>query len=171
MQLNTVWQYGSSDPENTNNFYTIRQWLAGLSGKKITWRQRLIPATSDPSQIDWEPQRFDEEFAICNPELRGITLYWRKPDSPDERSTTPHKLELDTLRQQLYIHPQSQKELIIRVGLAEIVFQKISVKNPEWQCRRAGENCTLTLRDTAQQLEVKVTLSPANLDQLKQQLS
>lgn len=35
------------------------------------------------------------------------------------------------------------------------------------QVTAAGENQILTLRDTQQQVEVKVTLSPENLNQLK----
>jgi len=171
MQLKTVWQQGSSNAENANNFATISQWWASLNGKEITWRQRLIAQTGDVSQLDWEPQRFDERFLISNPQIRGITLYWRKPDIQQERSTTPHKLELDTLHQQLYIYPQSQPELVLRVGLPEIIYQKLEMKNPQVQLTPLGENYILTLHDAQQQLEVKVNLSPGNIDQLKEYLS
>ena len=171
MQLKTVWQQGSSNPDNADNFATISQWWANLTNKKVTWQQRLIPQNSEVSTLDWEPQRFDEVFEIKTPEIRGITVYWRKPDSLQERSTTPYKLELDNLRQHLYIYPQSQKELVIRVGIPEIVYQTIELNNPQLQLAAAAENYILTLRDAQQQLQVKVTLSPENLDQLKQQLS
>lgn len=171
MQLKTVWQQGSSNPENADNFATICQWWANLANKKVTWQQRLIPQNSDVSQLDWEPQRFDEAFELKTPEIRGITVYWRKPDSPQERNTTPYMLELDNLRQQLYIYPQSQKQLVIRVGIPEVVYQTIELKNPQLQLAAAGEKYILTLRDAQQLLQVKVTLSPENLDQLKQQLS
>jgi hypothetical protein len=170
MQAKTIWQQGSDNPENGNNFATIQQWWASLNNKKIAWRQRIISQTGNISELDWEPQRFDEVFNLQTPQIRGITLYWRKPDSEQERSTTPRKLELDSDRQQLYIYPQSQKELIIRVGIPEIVYQKVAITNPQWEGTNAGENYILTLRDKQQQLEIKLTLSSDNLAQLKEQL-
>lgn len=170
MELNTVWQQGSSNPKNADNFDIIRQWWTALAGKEITWRQRMIPPSGDVSELDWEPQKLDELFLVSEPQVRGITLYWIKPDSQNERNTTPHKLELDTRRQQLYIYPQSQQKLVIRVGLPEIVYQKLDLTNPEVEYNQAGENYILTLRDTQQLIEVKVTLSSETLTQLKQQL-
>jgi hypothetical protein len=170
MQMTTVWQFGGTSTENANNFATISQWWASLNGKEITWRQRLIPQTAEVHELDWEPQRFDEKFALVNPEIRGITLYWSKPDSQQARSTTPHKLELDNLRQQLYIFPQSQKEIVIRVGLPEVIYQTIELKNPQWRSSTGDNSYKLILRDEAQQLEIKVALSPENLNQLKRTL-
>lgn len=168
MQRITVWQQGSTYPENPNNFDVIKQWFASLNGKEITWRQRLIPPTADVREIDWEPQRFDEVFLISNPEIRGITLYWHKPDSQQERSTTPHKLELDAIHQQLYIYPQSQREVVIRVGLKAAIYEKFELNNPQVEYSQEGEGLILTLRDSNQLLEVKVTLSPENLQVFKQ---
>lgn len=167
MQPRIVWQQGSNNPDNANNFATIREWWASLADKKIAWRQRIIPQSGDVIELDWETQRFDEVFQLKTPEIRGITLYWHKADEDRERSTTPRKLELDNQRQQIYIYPQSQKELVIRVGIPEIIYQKMELKNPQMQVTAAGENQILTLRDTQQQVEVKVTLSPENLNQLK----
>lgn len=171
MQLTTLWQQGSTNPENAENFAKISQWWAAINGKEITWRQRLMPPTADVREIDWEPQRFDEVFRISDAEVRGITLYWHKPDSQQERSTTPHKLELDTLRQQLYIYPQSQKEVVIRVGLPEVIYQKLELKYPQVESSQNDGNCILTLRDNQQLLEVKVILSREAVNQLKQQLT
>lgn len=170
MQPKITWQQGSDNPENANNFATISQWWASLNDKKIAWRQRLIPQNGDVSQIDWEAQRFDEVFKLQTPQIRGITVYWHKPDSNQERNTTPRKLELDTNSQQLYIYPQSQKDLVIRVGIPEIIYQKIEINNPQWQSTNTGENVVLVLRDQQQQLEIKLILTPDNLAQLKQQL-
>ena len=164
MQRITVWQQGSTNPENPNNFAVIKQWFDSLNGKEITWRQRLIPPTADVR----EPQRFDESFLISNPEIRGITLYWHKSDSQQERSTTPYKLELDAIHQQLYIYPQSQREVAIRVGLKAAIYQRFELNNPQVEYNQVGEGCLLTLRDTEQLLEVKVNLNPENLQQLKQ---
>jgi len=167
MQLKTVWQQGSNHLENASNFATISQWWASLNGKEVTWRQRLILQTGDVTELDWEPQRFDEKFLITNPQVRGITFYWYKPNTPQERSTLPHKLELDTLHQQLYIYPQSQKDVVLRVGLPEVVYQKLVLKNPQVECTPTGENYTLTLRDSQQLLEIQVILSPAQLKSLQ----
>ena len=170
MQGKIVWQQSSTKPDNASNFAFISQWWFSLDDKEISWQQRLIPQTGELEQLNWEPQRFDEVFELKNPQIRGITLYWRKPDSQQERNTTPHQLVLDTSRQQLYIFPQSQNQLVIRVGLPEILYETIEIKNPELEYSPAGQNHILTLRDAQQQLEVKVTLSSDNLQQMKQQL-
>ena len=171
MEQKTVWQQSSSNPENPHNLATIRQWWANLNGKEITWQQRIIPHSSEVNELDWEPQRFDEVFAINNPEIRGITLYWRKLDASQERNTTPNKLILDNIGQYLYIFPYSQKEVVIRVGFPSIPYQTISMKNPQYSYNQSGQNYTLILRDTTQQQEVKVTLSPENLKQLLRELT
>lgn len=167
--MTIVWQIGSSNPDNTNNLALIRQWWTGLNGKEVTWRQRQLSPTVEVGGLNWDAQRFDEVFVLTTPELRGITLYWRKPDAPDqERSTTPHKLEFDQLRQQLYVFPQSQKELVIRVGVPEIVYQQVEVNHP--QIQYDSPRRILTVRDEAQVLEVKINLTPEQVNQLKQQL-
>lgn len=170
MQGKIVWQQSSTKPENANNFALIGQWWCSLANKKIVWRQRLMPQSGELDELNWELQRFDEVFELKNPQVRGITLYWLKPDSQQERNTTPNQLVLDTRRQQLYIFPQSQQQLIIRVGLPEIPYQTIEMKNPQLEYSPFGENYILTLRDAQQQIEVKVTFSADNLRQMKEQL-
>jgi len=171
MQLTTVWEQGTNNPENVDNFAIIKQWFANLNGQEITWKQRLLTPTADVREIDWETQRFDEKFVISNPEIRGLTLYWSKLDSPQERNTTPEKLELDTLKQQLYVYLQSQKDVVIRIALPSIVYQTIQMINPQLECHKKGDNFVLILRDPRQQIEVKVGLTPENIGLLKQQLS
>lgn len=170
MQAKIVWQQNSDNSENGNNFAIIQQWWANLNQQKIAWKQRLISETTNVGELDWESQRFDEIFQLQSPQIRGITLYWSKPGEDRERSTTPHKLELDTQRQQLYIYPQSQKTLVIRVGIPEIIYQKIALKNPQCYSTSAGENYIFILRDEQQQIELQLILSPDNLAQLKEQL-
>lgn len=170
MQGKIIWQQGSNKPENLNNLADISQWWTSLANKDVTLAQRMIPQIGEVDELNWEPQRFDEVFEIQNPEIRGITLYWRKPDSPQERNTTPYQLVLDTRRQQLYIFPQSQKQLVMRVALPQIIYETIEMKNPQMEYNLAGENHILTLRDALQKMEVKLTLSPDNLNQLKKQL-
>ncbi|MBE9229470.1 hypothetical protein IQ264_29110 [Phormidium sp. LEGE 05292] len=165
-----IWEQGSNNPENADNFAIIKQWFTNLNSKEITWKQRLLPPNGDVREIDWEAQRFDEKFIIFNSDIRGITLYWQKPDSPQERNTTPSKLELDNLKQQLYVYPQSQKDVVIRLALPEIIYQKFQMVNPQVEVSKLGENNVLIFRDDKQQIEVKVALSREKSYELKQQL-
>jgi hypothetical protein len=167
--MTVVWQQDSSNPNSANDFATISQWWASLDGKEITWQQRLLPEPG--SEINWEPQRFDETFQILAPNVRGITLYWHKPDSKDERNTTPYKLELDSLQQQLYIYPQSQRSVVIRVALPQVVYQQVKINQPQLSITPANGQSLLVIRDAAQQLEIQVSLSAEKLTELKQLLS
>ncbi|MEB3279370.1 MAG: hypothetical protein VKK42_10680 [Lyngbya sp.] len=167
MASTITWQYGSSNPENATQLETIRQWWADLEGQEITWQQRLIPENGDLTQINWESQKFDEVFLIVNPQLRGITLYWSKLGNDQERSITASKLELDPLHQQLYIFSQSQTNIIIRVEFPQIKYQMIEMNNPEIAVGKSG---TILVRDSQQLLEIKISLTPEKLEQLKAKL-
>jgi hypothetical protein len=170
MLVRTIWQQGSNDPESASSFAKISQWWIGLNGKEVTWRQRLLPISGQVTEIDWEPQRFDEVFLISNPDVRGITLYWQKPNSKDERSATVHKLELDHLQQQLYIYPQAQRTVVIQVGLPQVVYQRVTLKQPKWTVQPSEGQQVLVLRDETQRLEIFVPLDAEGLSQLKKQL-
>lgn len=170
MQIETIWQLGSSSPDNANHFATISQWWAGLSGQEVTWRQRLIPSSGNLSELNWESQRFDETILFDVAETRGITLYWRKYGSPDEHNTTPHKLALDHLHQRLYVFPQSQQAVVIQIGVPELVYQSLVIANPQVEWVTTGKDQILTLKDEVQQLEVKVSFGPENFEQLKRLL-
>jgi hypothetical protein len=171
MEGKIVWQQDSTDSRNVENFNTISQWWASLNGKTITWRQRLIPEIGKAADLDWEPQRFDELFQIVTPEVRGITLYWHKPDSKDERNTTPYKLELDQLQQQLYIYPQSQRGVVLRVALPQVIYQQIKITQPQLTITQAAGQSLLIVKDETQHLEIQVSLSPEQIADLKQQLN
>ncbi len=171
--MNIVWQQNSNNPQNPENLEAIAQWWSKLADKEITWQQRLIPEHQDIAAIDWETENnFDEKLTISQPQLRGITVYWYKNQQQPERNITAGKLELDTEKQKLYIYPQSQPQVLIRVGLAEIVYHTIELNNPSIVGGTVGENYLLLLRDKTQKLEVKVSLSSENLlkllDSLKQ---
>ncbi|OLP19689.1 hypothetical protein BST81_03870 [Leptolyngbya sp. 'hensonii'] len=170
MQARLVWQYGSSNPENGDHLAAIGQWWSKLNGQEITWQQRVLTPMGDVSELNWDPQRFDEKFVLTTPEIRGITLYWRKPDIQEERNITVQKLELDALRQQLYAFPQSQPDIVLRVGLPAVVYQQVDLTHPRVEVKAKGSEYVLTLRDEAQVLEVRATLTQAELAQLKQQL-
>lgn len=165
-----VWIYGSSDPANPAQLELIRQWWAGLNGQLVTWRQRLFDGGRAGRDLDWTVERFDEEFWIDRPELRGITLFWYKSGTDLERSSTPQRLELDQVRQQLYIYPQSQPDVAIRVGLPEVAYSTIALNDPSTTVAVGGGRCVLTLTDPVAQVVVEVALSAEALYALKRQL-
>jgi hypothetical protein len=170
MPLKTVWQQGSSNPENAANFAQISAWWASLNGKEVTWRQRIVPDLAPPEEATWDPpQRFDEVFVMANPQVRGITLFWATPQKPEEKSTTPSKLELHG-DSKLYIYLQSQKNVVIQVALPEVKYEVLSLTNPQIQCIAAGAGCIVVFKDETALLETRIALTSEALLQLKQQL-
>ncbi|NJK38944.1 MAG: hypothetical protein HC835_15550 [Oscillatoriales cyanobacterium RM2_1_1] len=165
MDVTTVWQSGSNSPNTGNNLETIRQWWKASGGQEINWQQRLVPENQDLNALNWEPMKFDEVFLLTNPELRGITLYWYKPGSPQERSITPSKLELNQIQQQLYIFPQSQPGIVIRVAIPKVQYQSLELTCSEVVL---GQDGMLVLRDDQQLLEIKAILSPQQRQSLKE---
>jgi hypothetical protein len=170
MPTKIVWQQDSKNPDNVDNFAFISQWWENLNAQEVAWQQRLIPESGNLDAINWEPQQFDEKFVLQLPEIRGITLYWYKPGVDAERSITARKLELDKTGQQLYLYPQSQPQLVIRIGKPKIVYQTIELKDPLIVGKSLGDNCLLLLRDPQQQIEIKLTLSRKSLGQLLESL-
>jgi len=168
MQLKIVWESGSTNPENADNLDRISQWWRNLNGKEISWVERLIPQIGGMSEIHWHPQRFDETFVIVNPEIRENTLYWYKLDFPIERNNTVQKLELDNIQQQLYLYPQLESELVIRIGIPEVKYQTLELNNPEIAL---GEDNILLMWEAEQELEIKISLSPKNIAKLKELLA
>lgn len=168
MAMAIIWQDGSSNPDNVTNLEMIREWWRSLSGQEIHWRQRLIPANGDVSQLDWQTQQFDESFLMVNSQLRGVTLYWFKPNQSQERNITPHKLELDSLHQILYIFPQSQSQIVIRVEQPQLQYQMIELNDPDLA---VGKNGTILIRDNQKLIEVKINLGLDKLTLLKYKLN
>jgi hypothetical protein len=167
MEIKHLWQQNSYNPEKAEKLAAIAAWWASLNGQKVHWQQRLIPSNGAVSEINWEPQQFDEQFVISGCQMRGITLYWQKPGADDERSITPAQMELDSLPQILTIYPQSQGDLVVRVTLPEVKYQMLELSDPDIA---VGKRVIL-LRDKQQEVEVKITLSPDKLAKLKQLLS
>ena len=168
--LTVVWRYGDSDPANPAHFETISQWWSRLNGQTITWRQRLMDQTTDPRQLDWEVERFDEQFVCQGAAILGISLYWHKAGKDAERNSTPAKLELDTLHQHLYIYPKSQPDLVIRVGLPEVTYQTIQVTASESSVKLGQGKCILTVIDKTEGVKVEISLGAEQLQALKKQL-
>lgn len=171
METKIIWQQDTSNPENASNLAKIGQWWASLKDREIVWKQRLIPTNGNLDEVNWEQQRFDEKFALKEPQLRGITIYWQKPNSDRELNITVKKLELDLAKQQLYIYPQLQSGVVIRVSTPEIIYQTIELTNPQVAATNVGDNHLLLLRDSEQQLQVKVILPRASWEKLVKDLS
>lgn len=169
VHVKQIWQANRTDSDNVNQLTQIRRWWTALQDQPIIWQQRLLTEGQNAAELDWsEPQRFDESFTIQQPDLRGITLYWQKSDSP-ERNITVRQLELHPLQQQLFIFPQTQPSLVIRVALPAVEYQLLKLTAST--CQYSAAQSQLTLQDDQQHLEVQIQLSGALVEQLKQQLT
>lgn len=168
--MQIVWEYGSNHPENRSNFDTICQWWQELDRKEVSWQQRILPTSHHLEDINWDPQRFDETLVLVQPQIRGITLYWQRTGDDQQKNTTPRKMLLDSRKQQLYVYPQSQENLVIRIAIPQVPYQTYQMNNPECEGSVVNGRYVLTLRDQEQLLEVKVTLEAEALYHLKQQL-
>ena len=172
MESTITWTLGSADLDSEANLARIAQWWSALAGQDIIWQQRPIAENSDRSAIDWSKQALDETFAIQTPSLRGITLYWYKPNSPDERNISVGYLQLDLFNQQLDILPSSGRSYQLRITLPKIVYQKIELTDPQLGgILQANGDAVILLRDDKQRLEVKINLNAINADALRQKLS
>ncbi|MFM2314190.1 MAG: hypothetical protein RLZZ04_3466 [Cyanobacteriota bacterium] len=165
-----VWQQNSSQSDNGDNLKAIAAWWSALAEKEVTWQQRLIPTSGNLDELDWQPQKFDEQLVLSTPQVRGITLYWRNSKATDERNITPSKLHLNTTKQRLYVFPQSQSQVVISVGLPVTIYQKLNLLNPQLAATIKNGQGIILLRDETAKLEVKVTLSQAQINQLLAQL-
>jgi hypothetical protein len=172
MESTITWSLGSTDPESESNLVRISQWWSSLSGQEILWQQRPLTEEAGNVAIDWNKQALDETFAIQNSSLRGITIYWFKPNSPEERNISVGYFQLNLFNQQLDILPSSGKGYQLRITLPKIVYQKIQLTNPQFgSIIQANGDSIVLFRDETQRLEVQVDLSAANISLLKQKLS
>ncbi|MEL6440077.1 MAG: hypothetical protein AAFQ80_12575 [Cyanobacteria bacterium J06621_8] len=166
MTDNLIWQQNSQEPNNRDNLDAIAQWWSSLAGKEIKWQQRLIPASGDLGELDWQPQKFDEQFVLNSPQLKGITLYWRPQPAADERNITPSKLQLNLIEQKLYVFPQSQSQILINVSLPKIKYQNFNITNPNLAATLKDGQGIILLRDEIQKLEITVTLDQTGIARL-----
>jgi hypothetical protein len=165
-----VWQQNSSQPDNGDNLGAIAAWWSTLAGKEVAWQQRLIPPSGNLDELDWQPQKFDEQLVLSTPQVRGITLYWRHNKATDERNITPNKLHLNTTKQRLYVFPQSQSQVVISVSLPVTIYQKLNLLNPQIAATIKDGQGIILLRDETEKLEIKVILNQAQIDRLLDQL-
>ncbi len=172
MDSTITWTLGSTDPDAEANLARIAQWWTSLAGQEIIWQQRPLTENCDRNAIDWNKQALDETLALQTPSLRGITLYWYKPDSPNERNISVGYLQLNLFNQQLDILPSSGRSYQIRITLPKIVYQKIQVTDPQFgSITQPNGDAVLLFRDEKQRLEIQIDLSAVNVDLIKQKLS
>ncbi|NUN64511.1 hypothetical protein HCU40_07055 [Pseudanabaena biceps] len=168
MDSTITWTLGNTDATAEANLARISQWWSSLAGQEILWQQRPIFEGSDRNAINWSKQALDETFVIQGSSLRGITLYWFKPDSPDERNISVGYLQLDLFNQQLDILSSSGKNYQLRITLPKIVYQKIQITDPQFgSIIQSNGEAVLLFRDEKQRLEIQVDLSASNTDTLK----
>lgn len=170
MSNELIWQQNSSEPNNSENLSAIAQWWSNLVDHEISWQQRLIPSSGNLQDIDWQPQKFDEKFILLTPQLKGITIYWRNHQATTERNITASKLQLNLTKQQLYVFPQSQSQVVIRIQLPETIYQKLNLKNPQIAATFKNGEGIILLRDEREKLEIKLTLDGDKLNQLRERL-
>ena len=171
MTNNLIWQQNSNEPDNGENLAAIAKWWSSLEGKEISWQQRLIASKDNLQEIDWQPQKFDEKFVLLTPQLKGITIFWLNNKAADERNITPSKMQLDLTKQVLYVFPQSQSQVVIRISLPQTAYQKLSVINPQIAATIKDGSSIILLRDDTEKLEIKVTLDKERLSQLLDRLN
>jgi hypothetical protein len=160
MNQKITWQTKSENPDNLNNLQIINQWWTNLTEKPVKLAQRLIPDSGNFEDINWETQKFDEEFILTSPQLRGITLYGKKQGEEKEFGYTPHKIELDIDSQQLDIYLQSQSNLIIRFTTNIIQYPTLSLSEVEIVSNPSGKNHVILLRNHEQKIDVTFSLNP-----------
>lgn len=166
-----IWQAGASDPSAEVKLASIADWWTALAGTEIIWQQREIPESGQP---DWQMQNLDEKFVLQSPQLRGVTLYWRKPDQPlnqDDRNLTVDSLELDLLTQTLTFTPASGKKYLVRITSPKVVYRQIKLENPQaGVVKTASGGAVFLFQDQEQALEVQVNLDSYALQNLMQKL-
>lgn len=163
---NLIWQQNSVGADNAQNLQAIAQWWSDLQGQEIFWQQRLLSGSQDLREINWQQQKFDEKFKIHNPELRGVTIFWRNNPTATERNITASKLHLNQNQQKLYIYPQSQSQVIICVSIPEIEYQQIELNHPQIATSNKPTGCSLLFRDREQRLDIKINLDQQKMMQL-----
>lgn len=170
MNERLIWQPNSVNSDNQDNLEKIAQWWSDLDGKEVLWQQRLITAGGNFEDLDWQSQKFDEKLTLQQPQLKGITIFWRNQVQGEERNITPNKLELDLVKQKLYAIPQSQSQIVICISLPGVVYQKLDLANPQLAATvKAGKGIIL-LRDDTAKLELKITLDSDKLNLLRDRL-
>ncbi len=160
MEPIVFWQQGIADGEA--KLALIKEWWQGLTGKEVLWQQRPIPEDNDLSKVNWELQKFDEEFVPLKTELRGITLYWQRPTDTAERNLTPAALRLDRQALTLDIMPDSTRNYFVRVTSKEPTYQLIRLVYPQMELY----DNALIFKDEVTMTAIEVELTPEQVAQI-----
>ncbi|MDX2255624.1 MAG: hypothetical protein NW214_08930 [Pseudanabaenaceae cyanobacterium bins.39] len=171
MESVITWTLGSNDPDAELNLARIGQWWTSLADQNVLWQQRSLEGTVS-NAIDWSKQALDETFTLLNPSLRGITLYWYKPNSPDERNITVGYMRLDLNTQTLDVLPSSGNQYQLKITSPKVVYQKIQLNYPQFGAiKQPNGDAVILWRDEQQKLEVQIVLDASNVALLQQKLS
>lgn len=160
MEPIVFWQPGT--PEGETKLAQIKEWWESLRGKNILWQQRPLTPDQDIDQVNWEFQKFDEEFMPHQTELRGITLYWQRPTDGTERNLTPSALKLDRQAQTLDVLPESTRNYVVRITSREPVYQFIHLTHPQLELY----SDSIVFKDQATMTAVEVALTQAQIQQI-----
>ena len=169
-----IWEFGSQQPDNAENFKVIAEWWKSLKTQKVVWKQRII---SQNGQVDWAPQKFDETFAFFDVDVRGISFFWKKDDKGGGGDITPAKLEFTPLFQRVYLYPESRKDVVICVEVPFKMDNMLLLTNPSWFAERlnhevgAAASYQLVVRDHETQTEIKIQMDQGNLYYLQHALA
>ena len=79
-------------------------------------------------------------------------------------------MQLDLTQQQLLVIPQSQSQVVIRISLPGVVYQKVDLSNPQVAATVKDGKGIILLRDETQKLEIRVSLDRDRLDLLRDRL-
>jgi len=75
------------------------------------------------------------------------------------------------VQDKLYIYPQSQRQVVIRVGTPEIRYTTVSLQDPEILLSGSeGEEKVLLMRDRARQIAIQLPLTPTTRQKLQELL-
>lgn len=165
-----LWEAQSQAPENAKNLTIITNWWKSLDKKSVLWKQRLIP---EHGEIDWDPQKFDDTFVCVDPDVRGITLYWKKEAGEEEKNLTPVKLEFSPTQQHVFVYPETKQDVIISVEVPGVVRETLQMKNPAWFSERLTDEADtvtgyrLVIHDTTSLIEVQIEMDEGSLNYLK----
>ncbi len=171
MSQKIVWDSNSNEVDNPTNLGLIKEWWENLNGQKILQAQRIIPPSGNPEEIDWDTkQRFDQEYILTSPQLRGITVYGTPEGQAQEFGYTARRLELDSDNQSLSVYLQSRPDTVIRFSLITVKYERFTLKDVEIEATKEGPDVLLLVRDRGKKIEIVFKLNAGQLHYLLSQL-
>ncbi|HIK36878.1 MAG: hypothetical protein NZ901_10080 [Geminocystis sp.] len=171
MSQKIVWDSNSNEIDNPTNLGLIREWWENLNRQKILQAQRIIPPGASIDQLDWDTkQRFDQEYILLSPQIRGITVYGTPEGQAQEFGYTARRLELDLDNKSLSVYLQSQPDTVIRFSLVTTRYERITLKDVEIGATREGSDLVLSVRDKDKKIEIVFGINTGQQDYLLSRL-